>query len=68
MPAGRTCLLVSDSGIRRSLADADSGYRKRVAECREAAEICGASSLRDWTPDDLPRLESLLGPALFRRV
>jgi galactokinase len=68
MPAGRTCLLISDSGIRRSLADADSGYLKRVAECREAAEICGASSLRDWTPDDLPRLESLLEPALFRRV
>ncbi len=68
MPAGGTCLLVSDSGIRRSLAEADSGYRTRVAECREALEIGNASSLRDWTPDDLPRLESLLEPALFRRV
>ena len=61
-------MLVSDSGIRHSHAEADSGYRMRVGECREALEIGGADSMRDWTPEDLPRLESLLEPALFRRV
>ncbi|MFP6627606.1 MAG: galactokinase [Myxococcota bacterium] len=68
LPVGATRLLVSDSGVRHSHVEANSGYRMRVSECREALEIGGADSLRDWTPDDLPRLESLLEPALFRRV
>lgn len=68
LPVGAVRLLVSDSGIRRSLAEVDSGYRMRVAECRQAREIGGVDSLRDWTSADLPRLASLLEPALFRRV
>ncbi len=68
MPPGATRLLVSDSGIRRAHVEADSGYRMRVSECREILEIIGAGSLRDCTTDDLPRLQSLLEPALFRRA
>jgi len=68
MPPGEVGLLVSDSGIRHALADAGSGYRTRVAECREACEVGGVESLRDWAPEDLPRLASRLEPALYRRV
>ena len=68
MPPGAVCLLVSDSGIRHSLADAGSGYRTRVAECREVREIGGVESLRDWAPEDLSHLASKLEPTLFRRV
>ena len=76
LPPGRTCVLVADSGVRRSLADANSGYRKRVAECRaavEAARACGvasptASSLRDLEVDDLATLAAHLDPLLLRRA
>lgn len=68
MPPGAVSLLVSDSGIRHALADPGSGYRTRVAECREAREIGGVESLRDWNPEDLSDLSSRLEPALFRRV
>ncbi len=36
MPAGSARLLVSDSGVRRALAERGSGYRVRVAECAAA--------------------------------
>ena len=76
MPPGRTCVLVADSGVRRSLADADSGYRRRVVECAAAlaaareARIAppDARALRDLAPSDLPALEGRLAPHLFRRV
>jgi galactokinase len=76
LPARRTCLLVADSGVRRALADAGSGYRQRVAECRTALADArafglappGASSLRDLRLEDLPRLEAGLPGVLFRRA
>ena len=76
LPAGRACVLVADSGIRRALADAGSGYRQRVAECHaaiEAARACGvaapgARALRDLHLDDLPKLTAHLDPVLLRRT
>jgi galactokinase len=76
MPAGRTCVLLADSGVRRSLADADSGYRQRVRECAAALEQArsagivspDARSLRDLGPTDLPKLEVSLDPVLLRRL
>jgi galactokinase len=73
VPPGRLCVLLADSGVRRSLAEADSGYRTRVAECADvvrAARAAGlpAESLRDLSPADLEGLESRLPPALLRRA
>jgi galactokinase len=48
-------LVTLDSGERHS--HADSGYNRRRAECRRAAELMGLSSLRDADPaklSDLP--------------
>jgi galactokinase len=76
LPPGRLRLLVADSGVRRALADADSGYRARVAECAEAlcearragVAAADATSLRDLGSLDLPRLEACLEPRLLGRV
>jgi galactokinase len=76
LPSGRTQVLVADSGVRRSLAAADSGYRQRVAECRAALEAARASgivspdatALRDLELDDIPKLEAILDPVLLRRA
>jgi galactokinase len=59
--------------VRRSLAEADSGYRQRVAECGaavEAARAAGfqATSLRDVNVEQLSHLEDVLEPMLLRRA
>ncbi len=68
------CILVANSGVRRSLVKA--GYRERVAECQSAlaqAKDHGiapahATALRDLSIESLPRLESVLPPTLYRRT
>ncbi len=75
-PAGALCIWVADSGVRRSLAEAGSGYRQRVAECASARAVAreagvaapDATALRDLAATDLPRLESLLETTLLRRA
>jgi galactokinase len=72
LPALR--LLVVDSGVRRRLVT--SGYGDRRDECRrglEAARGAGiaparAQTLRDLALGDLPALERVLDPVLFRRA
>ncbi len=60
LPSG-SAVLVLDSGIARSLAA--SGYNQRRAECEQAAQLLGVSSLRDV--QDERRLGAL--PDLLRR-
>ncbi len=74
MPVGSVALLVAHSGVTRKLARGD--YRERVAECEEATRVLRhagvvpreSGMLRDLVLEDLPRLEGLLAPELFRRV
>ena len=76
LPPGAVCLLLADSGVRRSLADADSGYRARVRECGEAldqARAAGlvdesATSLRDLEALPLEQVEAQLAEIPFRRA
>lgn len=76
MPAAELRILIADSGVRRTLADADGGYLARVAECRAALAAAiragiakpDAASLRDLGVADLAALERALEPGLFRRV
>ena len=62
LPSGST-VLVLDSGIARSLAT--SGYNQRRAECEQAVQLLGISSLRD-----APNVEALqqLPGLLMRRA
>lgn len=68
------CILVANSGVRRSLVQA--GYRERVGECRSVLALAvehgivsaGASALRDLSVGSLPQLESALPPTLYRRA
>lgn len=62
LPAG-TVLIVSDSGIRRSLSD--SAYNERRAACEQAVQILaqelpGIESLRDVSTDDFDQFSNLL--------
>jgi galactokinase len=67
-------LLVADSGVSRSLADA--GYRQRVAECSAALSAAiahgiaaqGSETLRGLRAEDLPALERVLDATSLRRV
>jgi galactokinase len=67
-------LLVADSGVRRRLVA--GAYGDRRDECRRALEAAreagvasrGASALRDLAPADLPALERVLDPLLYRRA
>ncbi|MGE4605351.1 MAG: galactokinase [Myxococcota bacterium] len=68
------CILVANSGVRRSLVKA--GYRERVAECQSALAQAiehgvvpaDATALRDLSIGSLPQLESVLPSTLFRRA
>ena len=64
MPAS-TSLRVIDSGIAHHHASGD--YRTRRRECEEAARALTVTKLRDLTPADLPRIDSLPEP-LNRRA
>jgi galactokinase len=54
LPLGDWQLVVLDSGERH--AHASSGYNQRRAECAQACQLLGISSLRDATAQDLQRL------------
>jgi galactokinase len=68
------CILVANSGTRRSLVNA--GYRERVAECQSLLALAvehgiapvDASALRDLSMGMLPQLESILPSKLYRRA
>ena len=56
-------LVVINSGISHRNVGGD--YNTRRAECEKACEILGISQLRDFGPNDLPKLEKL--PDVNRR-
>jgi galactokinase len=75
LPGDAVRLLVAHSGVRRRLAT--GGYGDRHAECRAACEAAAVlardgrpppASLREVEPADLPALEPVLDPLLFRRL
>ncbi len=59
-------ILVIDTGVKHS--HATGGYGERRAACERGAAALGLSSLRDATPDDLPRAQQLLDDVTFRRI
>lgn len=75
-PGEELRLLLTDSGVRRALSQAGSGYLERVSECRSALEAAVAAgvapahaeTLSDLGPAQLPELERVLDPLLFRRA
>jgi len=60
LPRG-IAIVAANSMVKHELGD--SGYRRRVQECAEAARILGLTSLRDATAD---RLKELTGVPLQR--
>jgi galactokinase len=60
-------IVVVDSGVRHDLSHAEGGYRKRRAECEEAARRLGVRELRDVGLDRLEDVERLPEP-LDRRA
>lgn len=75
-PGGELRLLLTDSGVRRALAESQTGYLQRVAECQAALAAAvaaglapsGAETLRDLDATSLPALEPALDPTAFRRA
>jgi galactokinase len=70
MPLDGHRLVIVDSGVRRGLAD--SAFNQRRTECEEAVAHLhkvdvSITSLRDVTPDTLPRHKDRLPPDLFAR-
>lgn len=66
-----TVLIVSDSGVRRSLSN--SAYNERRAACEQAVRILaqdlvGIESLRDVSPHDFNQLAERLPPAVRMRA
>lgn len=59
-------IAVIDTGVKHR--HADGGYGSRRASCELGAKLMGVASLRDLTPDDLPRAAQLLDDETFRRV
>ncbi|MCX6401032.1 MAG: galactokinase [Propionibacteriales bacterium] len=49
-------VVVTDTGVRHSLADGDGGYAERRAQCEAAAAALGIASLRAADVEDLTRL------------
>ncbi len=58
-------IVVLDTNKRRTLGD--SAYNERRAQCQQAAQICGASSLRDVSESLLLEREPKMPPVVFRR-
>lgn len=65
--AGLT-VIVTDTGVRHSLADGDGGYAQRRAECEAAATTLGVASLREATTADLDVLTDPVERARTRHV
>jgi galactokinase len=59
-------LVVIDTGVKHS--HATGGYGERRASCERGAELLGVPALRDVTPADLPRAQTLMDDVTFRRV
>ncbi|WP_202033087.1 galactokinase [Nocardioides sp. WS12] len=58
-------IVVTDTGVRHSLADGDGGYAQRREQCEAAAAALGVASLRDAGIDDLGALSD---PVLLARA
>jgi galactokinase len=70
---GATTVVVADSGVRRRLARAETGYNDRPAECHQAMArlrpcLPEIHALRDLTEEDYERHSHHLPMALRRRV
>lgn len=63
--AEELCVLVIDTRVKHALTDGE--YANRRAACEQAAGELGISSLRELTPDDLPRLDNDLSSQLLAR-
>jgi galactokinase len=68
-----TTVVVADSGVRRRLVGAETGYNDRPAECRAAVELLrshlpGIRALRDVSADDYALHSHHLPMTLRRRV
>lgn len=68
---GDYSLILVNSKVKHTLAD--SAYNKRRASCEESVNILQSAfpsitTLRDLSVSDLPRVESLLSPALFSKA
>lgn len=61
-------IVVTDTGVRHSLADGDGGYAQRRAECEAAATTLGIRSLREATAADLEVLDDPVQRARARHV
>jgi galactokinase len=66
-----TVLVVSDSGVRRSLSN--SAYNERRAACEQAVQILtqelpGIESLRDVSPDNFDQFSEKLPPVVRMRA
>lgn len=59
-------MVAVNSMVKHSLGQ--TAYRERVAECRQAAEILGVSSLRDVTPANVDAAKSKLPENVYRRA
>jgi galactokinase len=65
LPEG-TAVVVLDTSTRRGVAA--SAYEERRNQCREAARLLGAASLRDVTRRDLARSSAALPETILRRA
>jgi galactokinase len=70
LPYG-SVLIIADSGVRRSLVT--SRYNERRASCEEAVRLLqsvlsGIRALRDVTPKDLDKYQSLLSEKILKRA
>lgn len=61
-------VLITDTGTTHELADGESGYAARRAECDAAAAVLGLPRLGLAWPDDLSRLDDDLHRARARHV
>ncbi len=59
-------VLIVDTRVKHALTD--GAYANRRAACDRAAAELGVPSLRELTPDDLPRMQRALSSELYRRA
>jgi galactokinase len=59
-------VLICNSNVRHALGD--GAYARRRAECDEAAQLLGVSTLRESTPEAVEAAREALGPIPHRRA
>ncbi len=64
--SGGVKIIVCNSGVKRALAQSE--YKVRLKQCRQAAAQLSVKSLRDVTPEDLQAASGKLTDVLFRRA